>query len=69
MNAAHPFSGTISRIRQIRDGHWNLRTALGMIEFELSGRPDSPMHRRTRSEVDAVRREAINLLFTCTTIA
>jgi len=51
------------RIREILNcAKLDCRTAVGLVEFELSGRQFSPLHRRTASEVRAARRLAVAYL-------
>jgi hypothetical protein len=54
---------TVGRIREIQLADQPLRSALGMIEFELSGRDGAPFARSTVVDVRCVRLLATAYLF------
>ena len=50
---------TVRRIREILSHRLPLRTAVSLVEVELSGRQFSPFHRRTDREVQIARIAAV----------
>ena len=56
-------ASTQQRIAEIRKTDMPLRTALGMLEFELSGRDFALFKRQTTDEVRLTRNIALVLLF------
>lgn len=54
-----------SRLHEVlRKGDLPIRIALGMIEFEISGRDCAPFARQTETDVRAARLASIAYLFT-----